>query len=232
MVGGLSLTTYEDVEQRSKEWHEQRRGIVTASVVGKLVTAKTVKVAANDESRGLCAQLTTERVTGWSDDYAFVSADMQRGIEHEPIALAKYAEQTGNAVETVGFMVRDDWGFSIGYSPDALVGDDGLVEIKCPRAKGHLTTIVTGVAPAHHMAQLQCGLLVSGRKWIDFVSFCAGMPLFVKRVLPDPRWQTAIVEAVAAFEQASADLASTYFTASDGLLPTERIISNDLGLVF
>lgn len=228
----MSLTIHDDVEQRTPEWFEQRRGMVTASVVGKLVTAKTIKVATNDESRGLCAQLTAERVNGWSDDPSFTSADMERGIDHEPIALAKYAETTDAKVETVGFMVRDDWGYSIGYSPDGLVGDDGLVEVKCPRAKGHLTTIVMGVVPAHHMAQLQCGLLVSGRKWIDFVSFCAGMPLFIKRVHPDPRWHEAIVAAVAAFETASADLASTFFAASDGLPATERIIANDLGLRF
>lgn len=219
----MSLHIHDEIDQRTPEWFEQRRGMVTASVVGKLVTAKTVKVASNDESRGLCAQLTAERVNGWSDDPMFTSADMERGIEHEPVAREKYAERIDAPVKTVGFMVRDDWGYSIGYSPDALVGDDGLLEIKCPRAKGHLTTVVTGVVPAHHMAQLQCGLLVSGRKWIDFVSFCAGMPMFVKRVTPDPRWQEAIVEAVAAFEQASADLASAFFAAADGLPPTERI---------
>lgn len=228
----MSLVIHDAIEQRSDEWYDQRRGMVTASTVGRLITAKTIKVAANDESRGLCAQLTAERVTGWSDESTYVSADMQRGIDHEPIALEKYAEQTGATVDTVGFMVRDDWGYSIGYSPDGLVGDDGLVEVKCPRAKGHLTTIVSGVVPSHHMAQLQCGLLVSGRKWIDFVSFCSGMPMFIKRVHPDPRWQEAIVAAVAAFEHASAELASTYLTAVDGLPTTERIIANDLGLVF
>ena len=228
----MSLTIHDEIEQRTPEWHEQRRGMVTASVAGKLVTAKTIKVASNDESRGLCAQLTAERINGWSDDPVFTSADMERGIEHEPIAREKYAAQTGATVETVGFMVRDDWGYSIGYSPDGLIGDDGLLEVKCPRAKGHLQTWVSGLVPAHHMAQLQCALLVSGRQWVDFVSFCSGMPLFVKRVHADPRWQEAIVDAVAAFEHASAELASLYLTAVDGLPTTERIIANDLGLRF
>ena len=228
----MSLTIHDEIEQRSPEWYDQRRGMVTASAVGKLVTAKTIKVASNDESRGLCAQLTAERVNGWSDDPVFTSADMERGIEHEPIAREKYAQQTGATVETVGFMVRDDWGYSIGYSPDGLVGDDGLIEVKCPRAKGQLSTFVSGLVPAGYMAQLQCGLLVSGRQWIDYVSFCAGMPLFIKRVHPDPRWQEAIVEAVAAFEDASTALASTFLTAVDGLPKTERIIANNLGLRF
>jgi hypothetical protein len=86
-------------------------------------------------------------------------------------------------------MVRDDWGFSLGYSPDGLVGDDGLIEVKCRRQKKHLQTILADEVPPENMAQLQCGLLVSGREWIDYVSYCGGMPMYVKRVYPD----TAVV---------------------------------------
>jgi hypothetical protein len=120
---------------------------------------------------------------------------MLRGIEDEPRAVEVYSEHFA-PVTTVGFMVRDDWGFSIGYSPDGLVGDDGLIEVKSRRAKKHLTTILADEVPVENMAQLQCGLLVSGREWIDYVSYCGGMPLYVKRVEPDQRWFDAITAAV------------------------------------
>jgi predicted phage-related endonuclease len=110
------------------------------------------------------------------------------------------------------------------------VGDDGLIEIKCPRAKSHLSTIVADEVPAYYMGQLQAGLLVSGRKWIDYVSFCAGMPMFVKRVLPDENWHAAIVEAVAAFEKAAEQMASDYLTAAVGLPTTERVLEAEMSL--
>jgi hypothetical protein len=114
-------------------------------------------------------------------------------------------------------MVRDDWGFRIGYSPDGLVGDDGLIEVKSRRQKKQLQTIVSDEVPPENMAQLQCGLLVSGRAWIDYVSYCGGMPLYVKRVLPDPRWFEAIVAAVSAFEDTAADMVAAYHEATKGL---------------
>lgn len=218
-----------DMEQRSDEWYAARLGMVTASAVGQLVTAKTFKPASNDHSRALTAALVAERVTGWTDP-THVSDDMWRGIEHEPIARDTYSEHHAPAIEC-GFMVRDDWGWSLGYSPDGLVGDDGLIEIKCPRAKGHLQTVVSGQVPASYMPQLQAGLLVSGRAWVDYVSFVAGMPLWVKRVTPDLRWFNAITEAVAAFEVAAERMAADYYAAVEGL-PTTEPINNDIGLVF
>ena len=227
--GQINLRVLPDLEQGSEEWHDQRRGMVTASVVGQLITAKTVKPADNDTSRGLIATLTAERITGYTEP-SFMNDDMMRGVMHEPIARDRYAEHNGVTVTEVGFMVRDDWGFEIGYSPDGLVGDDGLLEIKCPRAKTHLRTVVAGEIPAHYMAQCQTGLLVSGRKWIDFVSFCAGQPMWTKRVTPDERWFAAIVEAVAAFEKASEQMASDYLGAVAGLPVTERVAELEMSL--
>lgn len=159
-----------------------------------------------------------------------MTSDMWRGVEHEPIARAAYSEHHHEARE-YGFMVRDDWGWSLGYSPDGLVGDNGLIEIKCPRAKTHLATILADEVPAHYMGQLQAGLLVSGRNWIDFVSFVGGMPLWRKRVYPDTAWFAAIEEAVTTFETNAARMVADYETATTGLAPTERV-DNSLGLVF
>jgi hypothetical protein len=225
-VDGVTLTVHPDLLQGSDEWLEQRRGMVTASVVGKLITGKTIKPAANDESRGLTAQLVAERITGWTDPN-YVSDDMLRGIEDEPRAVEVYSEHFAE-VTTVGFMVRDDWGFSIGYSPDGLVGDDGLIEVKSRRAKKHLQTILADEVPAENMAQLQCGLLVSGRKWCDYISYSGGMPLWVKRVEPDQRWFDAIAETVEAFEFAASGMVAEYERATQGLPVTERITEQEM----
>lgn len=216
----MTLRISAELEQGSDEWHDRRRGIVTASVVHRLLTL-TGKVASNDVSRGLTSTLVAERITGWTDP-TFVNDDMMRGVLHEPLARDRYAEHNAIDVQEVGFMVRDDWGFKIGASPDGLVGDEGGLEIKCPRAKGHIKTIVSDEVPAFYMAQVQTCLLVSGRKWWDFVSFCAGLPMWTKRVYPDPYWQAAIVDAVGAFEDAAESLMADYVTQAVGLPATER----------
>jgi len=219
-----------DCDQRSPEWYAARCGIVTASVVGKLITPRTVKVASNPDSRGLIEFLAAERVTGYVED-TYTSVDMWRGIDAEPYARDLYGGHHAEAVEC-GFMVRDFGGFKIGYSPDGLVGDDGLIEIKAPRQKTHLATVIADEVPLHYMAQCQAGLLVSGRKWIDFVSYCGGMPLWVKRVLPDPKWQAAIRDAADMAERAITEAVANFTQAAADLPPTERIDFNNLGLEF
>jgi hypothetical protein len=271
----MSLRILDEMEQGSDEWHDARRGIVTASMVGQLITvgppaaisvacptcnarpanpcvsaarkeptpiksiheARTAhaasrppvyEVASNDTSRGLTAQLVAERITDFTEP-TWMNADMLRGVEDEPRAVEVYSEHFA-PVTTTGFMVEDKWGFQIGYSPDGLVGDDGLIEVKSRRQKKHLTTILSDRVPAENMAQLQCGLLVSGRAWIDYVSYCGGMPLWRKRIEPDERWFAAIVSAVAQFETSAADMVAAYNNATTGLPATERV--TDLGLVF
>jgi hypothetical protein len=222
----VTLIELPDLIQGTDEWLDQRRGMATASVVGKLITAKTCQPANNDESRGLTALLVAERITGYTDP-VYVSDDMLRGHEDEPRAVEKYSEHFA-PVTLSGFMIEDRWGFRIGYSPDGLVGDDGLVEIKAPRAKRHLTTILSGQVPPEHMAQLQCGLLVSGRQWIDFISYSGGMPMWVKRVEPDERWFEAIVAAVTKFEETAARMVTDYHAATEGLPQTERVVEMEM----
>lgn len=224
----MSIRILTDLVQGSPEWLEARRGMVTASEVGALITAKTLKVAANDTSRALALLLVAERITGWVDP-VYVGGDMIRGTLDEPVARDWYSEHYA-PVSEVGFIVRDDWGFSIGYSPDGLVGDDGLIEVKSRRAKKHLATILADEVPAENVAQIQCGLLVSGRSWCDYVSWCGGMPMWTKRVFPDPAWQDAIVEAVRAFEATAAEMVATYTERTAGLPVTERT-SYDLEMV-
>ena len=190
----MTLHVYENLEQGSDEWLAARCGMLTASQIGKLITPATLKVASNDTSRGLTETLVAERLTGYTED-VFVSADMERGNFDEPVARDLYSAHYAPATE-VGFMVRDFDGHRLGYSPDGLVGDDGLIEIKSRKQKTQLATILADQVPLANMAQCQAGLLVSGREWIDYVSYCGGMPLYVKRVLPDEKWHTAIVNAL------------------------------------
>lgn len=222
----MTLTIHPELVQGSDEWLEQRCGMVTASVVGKLITPKTVQPADNPESRGLTNQLVAERITGWVDPM-YVSDDMLRGIDDEPRARAKYAEHYA-PVKQVGFMTEDWWGFEIGYSPDGLVGDDGLIEIKSRRAKAQLATILADEVPVECMAQLQCGLLVSGRQWIDYVSYSGGMPLYLKRVLPDQKWFDAIIAAVTGFERKATEMVERYRQLTTNLHPTERTTEQEI----
>lgn len=217
----MSLKIYDTLTQGTDEWLEARRGIVTASVVGKLITTKMLKPAHNDTSSGLTMSLIAERVTGHVDP-VFVSNDMLRGTLEEPIARAAYAAHTGVEVTQVGFMTEDSLGYTLGYSPDGLVGTEGLIEIKSRRQKKHLQTILEDQVPPENMAQIQMGLLVSGRDWCDYVSFCGGMPLYIKRVYPASKWGDAILQAVEEFEETAAKCIETYTQRTSGMPVMER----------
>lgn len=222
----MTLHTYPDIEQGSEAWLELRRGMLTASTIGQLITPQTIRPASNDKSRALIAQLAAERITGKSDD-VFVNSDMMRGTLHEPIACDRYAEVNGVEVTQVGFMVRDDWGFPLGASPDRLVGENGGLEVKCPRPKAHIQTILSGEVPAHNMAQVQATLLVTGRDWWDFCSFCAGLPMWTKRVTPDRKWRDAIITAATSADNAIAAMVARFETATEGLPATEYVPDYD-----
>lgn len=223
----MTLQTFPALEQGSDEWRDQRRGIVTASAVGQLITPRTVKVASNDTSRALTTQLVAERITGWTDP-TYMSDDMWRGVEDEPRARDLYAETYAPVVE-VGFMVRTlPNGHQIGYSPDGLVGDDGLIEVKSRRPKKHLATILADEVPVENMAQIQCGLLVSGRQWCDYLSYCGGMPMWKQRVFPERQWLEAIAEAVEVFEITAEEMIKKYHASVAGLPETERVNEGEL----
>lgn len=216
-----TLKVHPHVIQRTDPWYELRVGIMTASAVDGLLTSKTLAVADNDTSRGLIATAAAERITGYVDP-TFKSLDMMRGEDDEPLAADAYGEHHA-PVAQCGFMVRT-WadGSSLGYSPDGLVGDDGLIEVKSRRGRKQIETVLAGVVPAENMAQIQAGLLVSGRAWCDYVSYSGGLHLWTKRVEPDERWFTAIRAAVEAFEAAVTRTVAAYEAAVEGLPLTER----------
>jgi predicted phage-related endonuclease len=218
----MSLQVFNELEQGTDEWLAARCGIVTASVVGQLITPKTIKPAVNDTSRGLTNTLAAERITDYVEPVQ-PSRAMERGNLDEPFARDAYAEHKGLAVDQIGFMVRQFDGFKIGFSPDGLVGDNGLIEIKSRAQKTQLKTVLADEVPAENLAQIQCGLLVSGRDWCDYVSYSGGMKLWTKRVYPDTAWHEAILAAVKQFEANAAEAVSAYLAATADMPDTERI---------
>ena len=216
------LRTYPTIEQGTPEWHQLRCGTLTASVMKTLITAKTLKAANNEGSRNLTARIAAERITGIVED-TYQSYDMMIGSLEEPRARETYAQHLGVEVHEVGFMVREWDRGRLGYSPDGLVGDDGLIEIKCPKATTHMRTIDAGKVPDEHMAQIQAGLWVTGRHWLDFVSFHGGLPVFIRRVAPDVSWQLAIQDAAEDFEENVTLMLDSYRAATEGMPVPEWI---------
>lgn len=263
----MTITVHTELEQGSEAWLEARRGILTASVIGGLITQKardpltvncpkceaaafspcvslarktatpiktvhderaavvadmpkTLEVADNETSRGIINTLAAERITGHVE-YVHPTFDMQRGTEDEPFARAVYREHFA-AVEEVGFIVREEHGRRLGYSPDGLVDDDGLIEIKSRKPKEQIATVLADRAPTYNLAQMHAGMYVTDRKWCDYISFSAGMPLYKTRIFRDEKWDTVIEAAIAAFEINVTNIIDNFNSATEGLPMTER----------
>lgn len=160
------------MDQRSEEWYAARLGKVTASRLSDvLATIKTGEAAARANYR---IELVAERLTGKSTP-GFTSAAMQWGVECEPMARSAYETETGLIVTEVGFVDHPTIAMA-GASPDGLVGDDGLIEIKCPETKTHIQTLTSKKAPSEYIPQMQWQMACTGRQWVDFVSFDPRLP--------------------------------------------------------
>ena len=223
----VAPTIHADLLQGSDEWLQARCGILTASEM-KLIITPTLKAAKNDKASAHLYELLAQRITGYVEP-RYISDDMLRGQQDEIEARMLYAKHYA-PVDEVGFITNDKWGFTLGYSPDGLVGDDGLIEVKSRRQKFQAETIISGAVPEDYRIQIQTGLLVSGRKWCDFISYCGGMPMVTIRVEADADMQAAIVEAATAFEKALAKQMADYRTSLNGsrLIPTQRRIEQEM----
>ena len=208
---------YGELPQGSSEWLEARRGIVTASTVGKLLTS-TGKVAANDTARGLTDTLVAERLTG-QVEYIHPTRDMERGTILEDTSRELYAEQYG-PVDQIGFARIDTDTYTLGASPDGLCGPDGGWETKSPKAKTHIRTVLEDKVPPQYMPQVQACLLVFQRDWWDFTSYVPGLPLYVKRVYPDQEWHDNIIAAVETFETTAREQEERFAESTRGLPDT------------
>jgi putative phage-type endonuclease len=173
------------IEQRTDAWFEARIGKVTASrVADVLAKTKTGYSASRDN---YMAQLVCERLTNQKAD-GFTNSAMQWGTETEPLARLSYEVANNVLVDEVGFVPHPSI-IMAGASPDGLVGDDGLLEIKCPNTATHIETLLSQTVPGRYNTQMQFQMACTGRSWCDFVSFDNRLPeelqLFVKRVPRD-----------------------------------------------
>ena len=170
------------MEQGSTEWFAARLGKVTASRVADVI-AKT-KTGYSTSRENYMAQLVCERMTGTQSE-SYSNAAMQWGTDQEPLARAAYEAAKDVLVDEVGFIVHPTI-IAAGASPDGLVGDDGLIEIKCPNTATHIDTLLSNKVPSKYNTQMQWQMACTGRKWCDFVSFDPRMPeglqLFIQRV--------------------------------------------------
>ncbi|AUR11182.1 putative phage-type endonuclease [Phaeobacter inhibens] len=184
------------IEQGGDEWHQMRLGKVTASKVNDAMMDKSKAGYQNYR-----AQLVCERLTGRTTE-TFKSAAMDQGNETEPQARAMYTMTTGQMVEQVAF--ADHPAISMaGASPDGLVGELGLVEIKCPQPTEHIRVLTGGAIKKAYREQMQWQMACTGREWCDFVSFCPDLPddlaLHILRIDADPEAIRDMETAVRAF---------------------------------
>lgn len=172
----------DEIVQGTPEWHAARAGRVTASRVADLM-AKT-KSGWGASRANYMGQLIAERLTGEVPE-GFSNAAMRHGTETEPQARVAYEFYRNADVKQVGFVVHPSIKMA-GASPDGLVGDDGLLELKCPNTSTHIETLLGQSAPGKYVTQMQWQMACTGRAWCDFASFDPRMPeemrLFVKRV--------------------------------------------------
>lgn len=198
----MTIVYHKEMVQGSEEWIAARCGLPTASEMKFIITPKTLKAASNDKERAHLYELLAQRITQHVEPQ-YVGDDMLRGMDDEIAALALYAK-TYAPVQVVGFVTNDKWGFTIGYSPDGLVGSDGQVECKSRNQRLQLETLVNFVPgdliDPDFVIQAQTGLLVTERAWCDLCSYCGGLYMATVRVYPDQRVQDAIIEAADSFE--------------------------------
>ena len=195
-----------DLEQRSPAWHNIRAGVLSASKFKDVVTP-TGKISS--KRNGLIGKMLVESFLGELPEPPVSEAQkfwMQRGNDLEAEAREAYERLEFCEVEECGFIFRGDGeGIDrhIGVSPDGLVDNNGLVEIKCPAPGTHFTWLYKGLKeeemPSDHFAQVQGQIWVSGREWCDFFSYYPGLPPLLLRIEPDAKFQAALEEHIPAF---------------------------------
>lgn len=187
------------MDQRSPEWFAARLGKATASRMAD-ICART-KTGWGASRANYLAELVCERLTG-QPTQGYVNSAMQWGTDTEPQARDAYRFLTDNHVEEVGFIDHPSIAMS-GASPDGLVGEFGMVEIKCPNTAQHIKTLSDDMIEGKYVLQMQWQMACAGRQWCDFVSFDprmpAGMDVWIRRVERDDAQIAELEEMVVAF---------------------------------
>jgi len=187
------------MEQRTDDWFAARLGKVTASKIADVMA--TTKAGPSASRKNYMAQLLTERLAGHKAE-SYINAAMQWGTDREPQARAMYELETGHDVTEVGFIDHPVIAMS-GASPDGLIGDDGLIEIKCPNTATHIETLRGAAIDKKYVLQMQWQMACTKRQWCDFVSFDPRLPsamqLYVARVERDATLIAAMESEVSVF---------------------------------
>ena len=187
------------IEQGTPEWHQLRLGKVTASRVADILAQTRTGPSASRQN--YLIELALQRSTGTIEP-SYTNAAMEWGTQTEPQARVAYEVETGNFVDQVAFIDHPTIAW-FGCSPDGLIGDDGLIEIKCPNSATHWEYFKAKKSPQKYVTQMQTQLCVTGRKWCDFVSFDPRMPtrsqLLIVRVERDEAFIAEIEEKVKQF---------------------------------
>ena len=160
--------THNNLMQGSAEWLTARLGKITASQSQSLMAARGLGKAAETYALELMAEIITEE-----PKYVPVTWQMEHGHEYEPVAREIYELNYNTQVKQVGGIQYDDM---LWYSPDGLVGDDGLIEIKCPQPLQHLRILTHDGLMDEYNHQIQFGMLSSGRAWCDWISYQPNFP--------------------------------------------------------
>lgn len=168
--------------QGSDEWFALKRGIPSASSFSRIIQPKKTELSAS--AMGYVCELIADKYDLHyfeRDDY--VSAAMKQGMVLEPEAIRTYEFHRNVKLDRIGFVTRDDG--KVGCSPDAIVGEDGVIEIKAPEPKRHVEWFLKNELPDEHKCQVHGELLITGANWADFMSYCPGFPPLIVRVEPD-----------------------------------------------
>ena len=183
--------------QRTSEWFEERIGKITASRARSAMDFTKAGKEGADRKK-LRRSLAGERITG-KPAYVPVNFAMARGTELEPEARAKYEEVTGTKVEETGFWPHPTIACA-GASPDGLIGEDGLLEIKCPMLETHIGYVEDGIVPEDYKPQMTLQMASTGRKWCDFVSYYPGLKPFIIRYHQDDAFTKEVEDAIVALD--------------------------------
>jgi hypothetical protein len=227
----MNAIVHTDFEQGSMQWMAARCGVLTASEFDRIITP-TLKIADNPKSRSHLWEMAAQRISRHVEP-AYISDAMLRGQADEILARDDYAKHFA-PVQQCGFVTNNKWGFTLGCSPDGLVGDEGLIECKSSCQKLHVQRLCehfeSGHPPEEFMLQVQGLLLITERKWCDLILRCSGMPQKRIRIGNDERVQNAIVDAAAKFESRINEVIATWASVCDDpeAIPTERVVEEEM----
>lgn len=181
--------------QNSLEWIAARAGVVTASEMDNILTPEFAERKGEMRRSYMCRKLAEKWLR--SALLGFSTLDMDFGKILEEECLPMFELETGLKLTTVGLCLTDDR--KVGASPDALIGEDGGLEAKCPKAETHIKYLLDGGVPKDYLVQIHAALYVTGRPWWKFVSYHRRMPLLVVHVLREERIQSLIAAALEGF---------------------------------